>query len=43
MCPYIASTIANDGQQDATILVYLFILNQLYMFRAISSSIIRST
>ena len=27
--------IVNDDQQDATILVYLFIPNQLYMFRAV--------
>jgi len=33
----------NDDQQDATILAYLFIPNQLYMFLAISSPIIRST
>ena len=43
MCSCIASIIANDNQQDATILVYLFIPNQLYMFRAMSSPIIRST
>ena len=36
------STIVNNDQQDATILVYLFIPNQLYMFRAMSSPIIRS-
>jgi len=35
--------VANDDQQDATILVYLFIPNQLYMFRAMFSPIIRST
>ena len=35
--------IVNDDQQDATILAYLFIPNQLYMFRAMSSPIIRST
>ena len=35
--------ILNDDQQDATILVYLFIPNQSYMFRAMSSPIIRST
>ena len=35
--------IANDDQQDATILAYLFIPNQLYFFRAMSSPIIRST
>ena len=33
----------NDDQQDATILAYLFIPNQLYLFRAISLPIIRST
>ena len=33
----------NDNQQNATILAYLFIPNQLYMFRAMSSPIIRST
>ena len=32
-----------DDQQDATILVYLFIPTQLYMFRAMFSPIIRST
>ena len=36
VCLCIASKIANDDQQDTTILVYLFIPNQLYMFRAIS-------
>ena len=35
--------IVNDDQQDATILAYLSIPNQLYMFRAITSPIIRST
>ena len=35
--------IVNDDQQDATILAYLFIANQLYMFPAMSSPIIRST
>ena len=29
--------------QDATVLVYLFIPNQLYIFRAMYSPIIRST
>jgi len=43
VCPCIANIIVNDDQQDATTLVYLFIPNQLYMFRAMSSSIIRST
>jgi len=37
------SIIVNDDQQDATILVYLFIPNQLYMFQAMSSPIISST
>ena len=32
-----------DDQQDATILVYLFIPNQRYVFRAMFSPIIRST
>ena len=40
--PCIASITVNDDQQDATILAYLFIPNQLYMFRAMSSPIIRS-
>jgi hypothetical protein len=35
--------IVNDDQQDATILAYFFIPNQLYMFRAMISPIIRST
>jgi hypothetical protein len=35
--------IVNDDQQDATILAYLFIHNQLYMFRAKSSPIIGNT
>ena len=41
--PCIAIIIVNDDQQDATILAYLFIPNQLYMFRVMSSPIIRST
>ena len=41
--PCIVIIIVNDDQQDATILAYLFILNELYMFRAMSSLIIRST
>jgi len=41
--PCTASIIANDDQQDATILVYLFIPNQLYMFQEMSSPIIRSS
>ena len=39
----ISSTTVNDDQQDAIILAYLFIPNQLYVFRAMSSPIIRST
>ena len=39
----VACLIVNDDQQVATTLVYLFIPNQLYMFRAMSSPIIRST
>ena len=35
--------IAINDQQDATILDYLFISNQLCMFRAMYSPIIRST
>ena len=35
VCPCIVSIIVNDDQQDATILAYLFILNQLYVFRAV--------
>ena len=37
------STIVINDQQDATISDYLFIPNQLYMFRAMFSPIIRST
>ena len=43
VCPCIANEIVNDDQQDATIFAYLFIPNQLYMFRAMSLPIIRST
>jgi hypothetical protein len=43
VCSCIVSINVNDDQQDATILAYLFIPNQLYMFRAMSSPIIRST
>ena len=43
VCPCIFSIIVNDDQQDATISAYLFIPNQLYVFRAMSSPIIRST
>ena len=35
--------IVNDDQKDANILAYLFIPNQLYIFRAMSSPVIRST
>ena len=35
--------IVNDDQQDAIILAYLFIPNQLYVFQAMSSPIIRCT
>ena len=41
--PCIISITANDDQQDATILTYLFIPNQLYMFREMFSPIVRST
>jgi hypothetical protein len=37
------NTIVNDDQQNATILAYLFIPNELYMFRAMSSPMNRST
>jgi len=40
---HINSIIVNNDQQDATILAYLCIPNQLYMFRVTSSPIIRST
>jgi len=43
VCPCIFSIIVNDDQKDTNILTYLFIPNQLYMFRAMSSAIIRST
>jgi len=43
LCPFIISIIVIDDKKYATILVYLFIPNQLYMFRAIFSPIIRST
>ena len=33
----------NDDQQAATILAFLFIPNQIYVFRAMSSPIIRNT
>jgi len=40
---YYEAIIVNDDQKDATILAYLFIPNQLYIFRAMSSPIIMST
>jgi hypothetical protein len=43
VCPCNVSMIVNDDQKDATILAYLFIPDQLYMFRAMSSPINRST
>ena len=44
VCPCIVSIIVNDDQQDATFwFIYLFVPNQLYIFRAMFSSIIRST
>ena len=42
VCPCMFRIIVNYDQQVATILAYLFIPNQLYMFRAMSSPIIRS-
>ena len=41
--PRVIGIIVNDDQQDATILAYLFIPNQLYTFRAMTSPIISST
>ena len=41
--PCILSIIVNVDQQDETILAYLFTPNQLYMFRAMSSPIVRGT
>ena len=43
VCPCIVSIIMTDDQLDATILDYLFIPSQLYMFRAMYSPIIRRT
>ena len=43
VCPCVVSIIVIDDQQDATILAYLFIPNQLCMFRAMFSPIIGST
>ena len=40
---FITLIIVNDDQQDAPILDYLFIPSQLYMFRAMSLPIIKST
>ena len=42
-CPYVISIIVNDDQKDANILAYLFVPNQLYTFRTMSSPIIRIT
>jgi len=42
-CVKAIKQILNDYQQDATILAYLFVPNQLYMFQAMSLPIIRST
>jgi len=39
----VSEMVVNVDQQDTTVLAYLFIPNQLYMFRAMSSPIIRST
>ena len=36
-------SVVNDDQQNANILAYLFIPHQLYMFRAMSSPVIRRT
>ena len=41
--PVCVGIIVNDEQQDANILAYLFMPNQLYMFLSMSSPIIRST
>jgi hypothetical protein len=41
--PCIVSIIVIDEQRGKTVLVYLFVPNQLYMFRAMSSPIIRNT
>ena len=41
--PCVVGVIVNDDQKDATILAYLLIPNQLYMFRAMPSPISRST
>jgi len=43
MGPVESKRLVIDDQQDATILVYSFIPNQLYMFRAMFSPIIRNT
>ena len=43
VCSCIVNITVNDDQQDATVLVCLFIPNQLYVFRAMFSPIIRST
>ena len=43
VCPCFLSMTVNDYQKDENILAYLFIPNQLYMFRAMSSPIVQST
>jgi len=43
VCPYIIIIIVVDDQLDATILDYLFIPSQLYVFRAMYFLITRST
>jgi len=43
VCPCIVSVIVNDDRQDATLLAYLFVPSEPYMFRATCSPIIRST
>ena len=43
VCPYIVSKIRNWWPKRCRFLVYLFVPNQLYMFRAMLSPIIRST
>ena len=43
VCPYIVSIIRNLWTKRCKFLVYLFVPNQLYMFRTTFSPIIRST
>ena len=42
LCSCTVSVILNDDHQDASVMAYLFIPNQLYTFRAMFSPIIRS-